>query len=557
MRHKKNEKYWIRNILISTIGLAIAVAILQIAPDYRKTEITDKINLIINNNNVTASLKRDVLSDEKGVIYVSKQDIDNFFDNYIYYDEKYDQIITTSDTKVATLPLDKKVISVNGSQEKRILGGAIKQDDTYYLPFSEMEEVYNIEIEHIKDDKIERVVVTSLDRELKKADVSKDINVKWKMKDLSRTLEKIKKGEKVVLIKLEKDGWARIRTSSGIIGYVKQNDLTNIITVRETMEKDTRINGKVSLVWDDYYNANVPDRMGQTIPGINVISPSFFRLARLGKGEINDRATNGGKNYVSWAKTQGYKVWAMFTNDSQPETTHEILNDYKLREKTIQNLLTLAVEYGVDGINLDFENMYEEDKDLYTRFVVELYPRLHEYGMNLSVDVTAPDGSPMWSLCFDRYDLSKNCDYLIFMAYDQYSVGSKRGGSTAGLDWVKVNIDKFLRDIEPEKIILANPFYTRAWKVGEEKDEPTTVNMNRINNVLPENAKITWLEEEKQNYAEYTKNGSNYKMWIEDEKSMTERLNLCIEKNLAGVAFWQKGFETNEIWNLIKEKILD
>ena len=550
-----SDSHWIRNTIIVVIGLIIVGFVLTIAPDYTRKDITDKTNLIINNNNITENLKKDLYIDSKGVIYLSKQDIANFFDSYIYYDEQYNQIITTSDTKVAALPLGNNEITINGSSQT-ILGSATKKDDTYYLPFSEMSEIYNIEIEYIKQ--TDRVIATSLDRKLEKADVSKNISVKWKAKTLSRTVDKLEIGDKVVLISTNEDGWAKVRTENGIIGFVKEKHLANIITVREKLDNSTRLDGKVSLVWD-YYSEYVsaPDRSGETIEGVNVVSPSFFILERLGKGAINDNAKSGGERYVTWAKENGYKVWAMFSNDSMIETTHEILSDYKLRQTTIQNLLELAVKYEVDGINLDFENMYEEDKDLYTRFVIELYPRLREYGMNLSVDVTAPDGSPTWSLCFDRYDISRNCDYLIFMAYDQYGVSSTTAGTTAGYDWVKLNLEKFLRDIESEKLILGIPFYTRTWKQEENEDVPYVVDMNDIEDVLPENAEITWKDDVRQNYTEYYKNGNYYKMWIEDEKSITEKLNLAVEKELAGVAFWEKDREEESIWKIVKEKILN
>ncbi len=555
MKKKKNENHYIRNILIGVIGLLMAIAIFTIAPDYARTDIISKTNVIINNNNITSSLKKDIYIDSKGVIYMSKNDLANFFDSFIYYDEKYDQIITTSDTKTAALPIDKKEITINGVNT-RILGASTKKDDTYYLPFSEMGEIYNIEIEYIKE--TDRVVVTSKDRQLEKADAAKNLNVKWKQKGLSRNVDKVSKGEKVVVISVSDNGWAKIRTQKGNIGYVKENDLANRIIVRENLENNTKIQGKVSLVWD-YYSEYVsaPNRNGETIEGINVISPSFFSLVKLGKGEIYDNAKSAGENYVKWAKSQGYKVWAMFANDGMIETTHEILSDYKLRETTIQNIINLAAKYQVDGINLDFENMYEEDKDLFTRFVVELYPRLHEYGLNLSVDVTAPDGSPTWSLCFDRYNISKNCDYIIFMAYDQNGLSDTKAGTTAGYDWVETNLNKFIRDISSDKIILGIPFYTRTWKIGANEDSASTVSMKNVYNVLPSGAKIEWKEAERQNYSEYTKYGSTYKMWIEDEKSITEKLNLSLEKNTAGVAFWMKGYETDEIWSVIREKILE
>ena len=547
----KKESHWIRNIIVGIVGIVVVTFIWMVAPDYTRNDITDRINLIINNNNVTSSLKRDVFVDGKGVIYLSEQDIANFFDYYIEYDEDYNQMITTSDTKVATLPLGKKQMTVNGSLED-ILGSLVEKDDTYYLPFSDMNDVYNVEIEYIKESN--RVVVTSLDRKLEKADAAKNLNVKWKAKSLSRTLEEIEKGQKVVVVSNEENGWSKIRTSLGTVGYVKTKDLANNIVVRDEMKNSTRLDGKVSLVWD-YYSQYVtaPDRTGESIPGINVVSPSFFMLERLGKGDITDNADEDGKRYVEWAKGQGYEVWPIFSNDSMPETTHEILSDYNLRAQTIENILALAIEYQVDGINLDFENMYEADKDLYTRFVIELYPRLREYGMNLSVDVTAPDGSPMWSLCFDRYHISRNCDYLIFMAYDQNN--GNKAGSNAAYDWVSVNLDKFLRDIDSEKIILGIPLYTRTWELGSEEDVPYVVDLNDIADVLPADATITWNEDAKQNIAEYTKNGNNFIMWIEDEQSIEAKLDLMLEKQLAGVAFWEKDRETENIWHLLEEKM--
>ena len=552
---KKSDNHYIRNTIIGFVSLVLSVAILMIAPDYTRTDITDRTNLIINNNNVTTSLKKDIYIDGKGVIYVSKQDIANFFDSFICLDEQYNQIITTSDTKVATLPIGKKEITINSATES-ILGAVAEKDGVYYLPFSDMEKVYNIEIEYIKE--TNRVVVTSLDRQLEKADAAKNLNVKWKEKTLSRTVDKVSKGEKIVVISSGDDGWIKVRTQNGKIGYVKEKDIANRIITRENLENKTTLDGKVSLVWD-YYSEYVkaPNRAGQTIEGANVVSPSFFSLVKLGKGEVYDNAKSAGAEYVTWAKQQGYKVWPMFANDGMIETTHEILNDYKLRLKTIENILSMATKYQVDGINVDFENMYEEDRDLFTRFIIELYPRLHEYGMNLSVDVTAPDGSPTWSLCFDRYNISRNCDYLIFMAYDQYGTSDTKAGTTAGYDWVEVSLNKFLRDIPAKKIILGIPFYTRTWQIGAEKDTPSTVPMKNVYSVLPQNAEVVWKEEERQNYSEYTKNGRNYKMWIEDEKSITEKLNLALEKEVSGVAFWMKGYETDEIWKVIREKILE
>ena len=102
------------------------------------------------------------------------------------------------------------------------------------------------------------------------------------------------------------------------------------------------------------------------------------------------------------------------------------------------------MQYKLDGINIDFENMKQEDKDLYSRFIIELTPRLKDMGLAISVDVTAPDGGETWSMCFDRNVIGDVADYIVFMAYDQYGASSNKSGTTAGYNWVQLSLKKFL-----------------------------------------------------------------------------------------------------------------
>ncbi len=546
----------IRNIIIVLVLLGIAVFILKVAPDYKNNDIKDRTNFIINNNNVTSSLEYDLFISD-GIVYVSKQDISNFFDSTIYLDKKYNTIITAAETKVAALKIDENKMQVNGASVN-LLGGAIEKDDIIYLPISEMQEVYNIELNYLKEEDI--VLIDSLDRKLEKADCSKDLNVKSKTKTLCRNVDKVKKGEKVILISTN-EGWAKIRTARGKIGYVKEEYLANKFIVRENIVAEEP--QTVSLVWD-YYSEYVsaPNRSGTTLKGINVVSPAFFTLVKLGKGEIVDKVGTEGKQYVQWAHSNNYKVWAMFQNDSMIQTTSEILNDYELREKTISDIVDLAVKYNVDGINLDFEYMYETDKNMFSRFVIELYPRLKECGKVLSVDVTAPDGSPNWSGCFNRHIIAKNSDYLVFMAYDQHGTSSAQAGSVAGYDWVEVNLKKFVgtqEEVDSKKIILGIPFYTRVWTEKEGSElKSSVVNMSSTEKIIATTfageTKV-WQDDVKQNYIE--KASTFKKMWIEDADSIRAKLSLIKEYNLGGAAFWAKDREDEKIWDVVDEVLFN
>lgn len=549
---------WTLRIAGLLLVLVVVAFILKVAPDYGKDEKEGKTNLIINNNNVTAKLKKEMIIQEDGEIYIAKEDIKNFFDPHLYYDEDNKTITTTSDTKAAKITLGKKQIQLNGEKEE-IPNGLLEKNNTIYIPVSVMKQVYYIEVNHIKQTDI--VTIDSLDREQIKYQVNKKVSVKYKAKLLSKTVDKLEIGDKFIWIADNDKGWSKIRTQNGKIGYIKTDTLVDKEIVREKQEKEKQIEGKISLVWD-YYSEYVsaPNRAGTKIEGINVVSPSFFSL-KQGEGlQIHDNAAKGGTEYIQWAHENNYKVWAMFSNNSMRETTSKLLNSEELREELIQSIVNLSKQYNLDGINIDFENMNVADKNLFSRFIIELAPRLREIGVVISVDVTAPDGSDTWSLCYNRNVLADVADYIMFMAYDQYGTASNKAGTTAGYNWVETNINKFLgqEGVKAEKIILGMPLYTRLWKTNTTKEDSITssvVNMNKVDQQIPNDVEKIWDEDLKQHYVEYTEQNIKYQMWIENPKSIQAKLSLINKYHLAGGAYWEKDRELDEIWDLTKEML--
>jgi spore germination protein YaaH len=556
-KNERNSSKLIFNIFIVLVFLALLGGVFYLSPNYIREDYDGKTKVLINNNNVTLKMKNDVYIDENNNVFLSLADVRNYFDKYIEYDKENGSIVTTSEINIAKMSTKDNKITING-QEEELNSSAIEKNETIYLPFSEIsEKVYDVDLEYIKD--TNTIIIDSLDRKQEVANTTKETKLKYKPQTLSGTLEKLDANEQVVYIE-ETNNWAEVRSKDGTIGYIKKEDLGNVEVAREAKEYIDKVKGKVNLVWDYYSEyAKAPDRTGETMDGVNVVSPSFFSLERGSNGEIYDNAKDDGAEYIEWAHNNNYQVWAMFSNNSLKDTTSQILNDYEKRETMIENLMDLVEEYNLDGVNVDFENMNESDKDVYSRFLIELAPRLKKIGKTLSVDVTAPDGSETWSLCFDRNTIANVADYIVFMAYDQYGTSSNKAGTTAGYNWVEANVKKFLgqEDVDPEKIILGIPLYMRLWE--EEEDgtaKPEVVNMKDMFDVLPENQVATWDEELKQYYVEYEEDGKTYKMWVENEKSVGEKINLANQYNLAGIAFWEKDRETNdEFWTFVKEQL--
>ena len=551
----EKKKKRIIKIFVSIIAIIIIGIIAYNVNNYIILDKNKNINLVINNKNVTSNLKKDILIDGDN-IYLSKQDLGNFFDKYIYEDTENNNIVTTYNNKIASISLSKNKISINGSN-KNTYAHAENKDGTIYIPITELEDVYGIEIKYLPDSKV--LTVDSTSKEQKKAIITKNVAVKSSTKFIAKTIDRVKKGSYVLVVSEDKV-YTKIRTENGKVGYVKSNKIANTVVVREEMQETKQITGKVNLVWDYYSEvASAPDRTGVTMDGVNVVSPAFFHLNT--NGELTENVGQAGVAYIEWAHSNGYKVWPMVQNagDGMLNVTSNIMNDYNKRQNLINKIVDYCVKYKLDGINVDFENMKQEDKDMYSRFIIELTPRLKDMGVVVSVDVTAPDGSETWSMCFDRNVIGDVADYIIFMAYDQYGTSSNKSGTTAGYDWVNVSLNKFLKteEIKNDKIILAIPLYTRLWTEDSSGNvvKQTTVSLKNIDKVVPSNVQKQWDDNLKQYYVEYQDGSYTKKMWIEDEKSLKEKIDLIKNNNLAGVASWEKGMETDNFWTFLKESL--
>lgn len=230
-KKKKSKKQ--SNLIKVIVYLISLIIVFNLAPNYEKIDdyyIEDKINLIINNENITNNLKHDLFINNKKVIYISIEDIQMYFDKTVNYDENNKQIITTYGEKVVKLPINKNVIEINNRKQDVLLGATVK-DGVYYIPITAMGKIYEIDIEYIENEQI--LLLDSLTKKLIKADVSKSCNVKYKTTTYSKTVDKLEKADKVVVIEHLENNWTKIRTRNGKIGYIKTNILQNEIYVRE------------------------------------------------------------------------------------------------------------------------------------------------------------------------------------------------------------------------------------------------------------------------------------------------------------------------------------
>lgn len=490
---------------------------------------------------------------EDGEAYVPFDFIKNVLDKNAFWDKSGVCVITTKD-KVVKLKKDSLTAYVNQHPVK--LGFPVILDGNEpYIPQSVLSTVYPVTAKYIEESGV--FLVKRLDVPRKIGKVNTSSVVRAGPSSLSRRVAIVKPDDEVELF--ETSGrWARVETKDGLPGFlpVKDVDMVEERPQEVFPEKDyvppPLPGGKVVLTWEAVDSRNPDTSKIGPMPGLNVVSPTWFHLSEV-PGELESRAD---LRYVNWAHSRGYQVWALLSNSFELTRTREVLRNSDLRDKVIAQLLIYSKVYKLDGINIDFENVYQEDAPYLTQFVREMVPLLHQQGLTVSVDITVKSNSPTWSLCYERSRLAEAADYVMLMAYDQYGQGSQVSGPVAAIPWTEWAIKKTLEEVPREKLVLGIPFYTRLWKETQ-KDGKTEVTqkamgMQSIQNWLSSMGIRPALEEATGlNYAEKTVGQDTYKVWVEDKDSVQKRISLARKYDLAGIASWRRGFETPEIWDVI------
>ena len=315
---------------------------------------------------------------------------------------------------------------------------------------------------------------------------------------------------------------------------------------------------KINLVWQHDHRPEVDLSSLDKVPGLNVVSPCWYEIENE-YGKIKDKSIDG---YVERAHARGYQVWPLITNGFNPDRTKKLLDDENARRFVIEQLRQQYQKHKFDGINLDFEHIYEADKDRITEFVKQIRRATQQDKLILSMDVTVPKGSPNWSLCFDRKTLAEHLDYMMVMAYDQYSGASPEAGPTAGYDWVERGIKNTLEEVPPHKVVLGIPFYMRLWHYDKDKKRfyAKTLTMPGSEKLIEEKGKdetfrCRWLEKERVTYYSYMEDDVPYSFWQENKTSLEHKMGLIKTYGLAGVASWRYGFEKPEIWPMLEQKL--
>lgn len=506
-----------------------------------------------------------------GEVYVTYDTVQEYITDRFYWDPNESILLYTLPTDMVKAGPESKdyMVSDAVNSEEYIIVKVV--DNTPYIALDFIKQYTDLDYNVYESPN--RVQIVSEFKDIKTASAKKDTQVRYRGGVKSPVLEEVSKGDKLTIIEDASD-WEKVRTKSGIIGYIQKSKLGKILT--ETTARDfeepeyTSIHKdyKINLAWhqvtSSVANSSVQDTIAST-KGLTTISPTWFSVAD-NSGNLNSIAST---DYVSYAHQAGLEVWALVDNFGENIDQMELLSHTSSRENLESQLIANALQNGIDGINVDFEQIPTDVGEHYIQFIRELSVKCRVNNLVLSVDNYVPKG---YNTHYHRKEQGIVADYVIIMGYDEHFGGSYEAGSVASYNYVKEGIEETLKDVPAEKVINAVPFYTRLWneipKTEQElAAEQGTEAANYSTKVTSEalgmeeaarrvseaGVTATWDDTVKQDYAEWTgSDGSTYKIWLENAASLETKLQLIKENNLAGVAEWKLGFETADIWDLIQ-----
>lgn len=522
-----------------------------------------EIALILNNEVIDAKGR---LID--GHIYLDYNTVYNYINSRFYWDTNENLLRYTTSTDLISAAAESTSYTV--SKEAKSFDQIIVKGDAAaaYLSLDFVKQYSDFS--YVLYENPNRLVLTTAWGDYTIASAKKSSEIRYQGGIKSPILTTVEKNAELTVLSPD-ETWTKVATADGVIGYIRSKNLgttsTKTISSDFVPEQFTHITKdfKINMAWHQVTNQSANGNIAsvlQSTKGINVLSPTWFYL-NDNSGGIASLASS---SYVDYCHQNGIEVWALVSNLENPDVNAEsVLSHTSTRDNLTNALISAAIQYDLDGINVDFEALNVNAVGTsFIQFIRELSIKCANNGIVLSVDNYIPSA---YTSFYNRAEQARFADYVVLMAYDEHYAGSEEAGSVASIGYVTKGVEDTLQEVPAEQLILGMPFYTRVWSETPIDGDGSTgetdnvvdyalssyaAGMSDVQKLISANgAEQIWLDDIGQNYVEYKNSGVTYKIWIEDATSLEEKLKVMTSHNLAGGSFWKLGLETSSIWDTI------
>ena len=553
-------------LALAALGIAVHKVMQMMAPSTERVSLQEYFRIpedeVLTIQDDTLAQKNVCVRD--GYVYLPFALVSQLNDRF-YWDEGMQFLIFTTGTeKYIVSPNDAFyfVNDVKTETESEIL---IEKDGEFYILLDYVEN--HIDLQYRMYLNPNRIVLNYQWGEYLCADVTVATQMRTEPDKKSPIILDLTEGMQLQYFNsggIQQNGYVMVMTEDGIYGYVRTKDIGESYykTIQSEYEEpvystENRANS-INLTWHMTVSEQANEQLDELYAGtegLNVISPTWFNVMDE-TGALESRASLA---YVERAHELGLEVWGLVAN-SHPNAANVVeidelalLKDYNSRTNLIRQIIQYATEFDLDGVNIDFESLEVETGPYYIQFLRELAVACRNHRFVLSVDNYVP---AEYNAFYDLEEQGKIVDYVIIMAYDEHYVGSD-AGSVASIGFVSGAATNTLAKVPAERVIMAVPFYTRLWKETRQKDgslalTSETIGIAAADALLRENkVSTTWQADTGQFYGEYEQGGSRYRIWLEDEMSMEEKMKVIQNSGFAGVASWRLGLERRSVWEVM------
>jgi spore germination protein YaaH len=316
-------------------------------------------------------------------------------------------------------------------------------------------------------------------------------------------------------------------------------------------------------ILSQFYLVNGPSSflsLQKNFTKISLVCPQWLSVSETG-----DLESTVDSSVVDWAGGKGVLLMPLLVNEKfLPAVAHSVLGDETIQSKLITRVIELATANHFFGIQFDFENIPDEDRDRYSQLVHHAAKEFHRAHLKLSVAVVPPFAPPPmvsplapppttgWitnphSAAYDYHRLAEEAFFVSLMTYDEYA-SPEQPGPVAGEPWVEACLLKTLESVSAKKLLLGIPLYYRAWS-GKSIREGSIQEAQAL--AAKWNARIEIDPDQKEGFFSFNDGSQQHFVWLMDIRGLHERLDLVSRYHLAGFSAWRLGFEDPQAWEKV------
>ena len=220
-----------------------------------------------------------------------------------------------------------------------------------------------------------------------------------------------------------------------------------------------------------------------------------------------------------------------------------MLADPAMRQARIAQIVAFLAANRFQGVTIDFEDVPDSAQANLKAFLGELNDAFAPHGWGIVLSVPFDDAS------WDYAGYADIVDFELLMAYDQHWAG-KDAGSIAAQDWFESTLDKRMKVLDPDQVIVAIGSYGYDWSHGQNAEALTFQDaMDRASDAQADIAFDPDTQNPNFSYSE--DDGSTHQVWFLDGVTAYNQIHAADDYKPYGYALWRLGSEDPSVWSVL------